>query len=119
VTKPVERAAPAKPATISTTEIAALKAELLRRHPVAEQAMPATAARIARGLQQAASLWRVDSGAAAGEASDGDFATFVREHYIVDASVRQATLARFEAAFEQLDGPARPIAARCCLLMPC
>ncbi len=104
VAKPVEPVAPAKPATITATELAALKAELLRRHPSVEQAQPATAERISRGLQQAAALWRVDSSAAAGEASDGDFAAFVREHYIVDASVRQATLARFEAAFEQLDG---------------
>lgn len=103
VVKPADTVAVPKPAAITATDLAALKAELLRRHPEAEQGQPATAERITRGLQQAAALWRAD-GTSAGESGDGDFAAFVREHYIVDAATRQATLARFEAAFEQLDG---------------
>ena len=89
----------------------ALKQELLRRHPESEQAQPALAERIERGLRQVASLWR---GSAAGRPDatgrptsaedDGDLSAFVREHYIVDEAQRKATLARFESAFEQLDG---------------
>ncbi len=102
-TQPVDAAPSQKSDAISIAELAALKAELLRRHPASEQAQAATAERIAQGLRQVAALWRTE-GADRGAAGDGDFAAFVREHYIVDAATRQAMFSRFEAAFEQLDG---------------
>jgi hypothetical protein len=70
-------------------ELTALKAELVARHGEASRA------RIERGVDQVAVLWR-------GE--DGDLAAFVRESFIADEKQLAATLARLETAFEQLDG---------------
>ena len=95
---------------VPVADLMALKQELLHRHPPQEQAQPAVAERIERGLRQVAALWRStppgpDAGErTAGTDSDGDLSTFVREHYIVDEAQRRATLARFETALEQLDG---------------
>jgi hypothetical protein len=66
-----------------------LTAELTARYGAAEKE------RIARGLGQVASLWRPE---------DGDMAAFARANYIADPTKRDATLARLESAFEQLDG---------------
>lgn len=63
--------------------------ELVKKHGEAQRA------RIERGLAQVASLWRKE---------DGDLAAFAREHFIVEQKDLDATFARFEANFEQLDG---------------
>ncbi|MEW6433798.1 MAG: hypothetical protein AB1730_20000 [Myxococcota bacterium] len=67
----------------------ALKAELLRQHGEAQKA------RIERGVDQVAALWRRE---------DGDLAAFVKQHFLVDPKELDATFQRFEANFEQLDG---------------
>jgi hypothetical protein len=69
--------------------IAQLEAEL-----VAKFGEPARA-RAHRGIAQAARLWRP---------TDGDFAAFVREHFIADDATLESTLERMEVAFEQIDG---------------
>ncbi|HEY0880477.1 MAG TPA: hypothetical protein VGD87_03045 [Archangium sp.] len=63
--------------------------ELIKKHGEAQRA------RIERGLAQVASLWRKE---------DGDLAAFAREHFLAERQDLDATLARFEANFEQLDG---------------
>ncbi len=70
-------------------DLAALKAELVSRHGEAQRA------RIERGVEQVSLLWREE---------DGDLAAFVREHFIADPAVLDATFARLETVFEQLDG---------------
>ncbi|WP_430384228.1 hypothetical protein [Archangium violaceum] len=72
-----------------TADLSALKAQLVARHGEAQRA------RIERGVDQVAALWR---------AEDGDLAAFVREYFIADEKQLEATLARLETAFEQLDG---------------
>ena len=52
-------------------------------------------ARIERGVEQVAALWREE---------DGDLAAFVREYFIADPKALDATFARLERIFEQLDG---------------
>jgi hypothetical protein len=68
---------------------AALKTELVERHGESRRA------RVERGVDQVAALWRKD---------DGDLASFVREHFVTDPKELDAVFARFEANFEQLDG---------------
>jgi hypothetical protein len=70
-------------------DTAAVKAELVARHGEAQRA------RIERGVEQVAVLWREE---------DGDLAAFVREQFIADPKVLDATFARLERTFEQLDG---------------
>ncbi|MCY1078515.1 hypothetical protein [Archangium lansingense] len=70
-------------------DLPALKSELVSRHGEAQRA------RIERGVDQVAALWREE---------DGDLAAFAREHFIADEKQLDATLARLETAFEQLDG---------------
>jgi hypothetical protein len=70
-------------------DLAALKAELVARHGESRRA------RIERGVDQVAVLWREE---------DGDLAAFAREHFIAEEKQLEATLARLETAFEQLDG---------------
>ncbi|HJZ83841.1 MAG TPA: hypothetical protein VKN99_01670 [Polyangia bacterium] len=68
------------------------KAELLKKHGEAQRA------RIERGVDQVASLWR---------RSDGDEAAFVKfmnEQFIADPARLDATFDRFEEALEQLAG---------------
>jgi len=68
---------------------AALKTELVERHGESQRA------RVERGIDQVAALWRKQ---------DGDLAAFVREHFLADPKELDAMFARFEANFEQLDG---------------
>jgi len=70
-------------------DLDALKAGLLRAHGEAQRG------RIARGVDQVAALWR---------AEDGDLAAFVTEHFIADPALLDATFARLEAVFEQVEG---------------
>jgi len=72
-----------------TAQVAASKAELVAKYGPAHQE------RIAQGIDQVAALWKP---------SDGDFGAFVREHFIADETLLAATLGRFEAVFEQVDG---------------
>nr|WP_199243003.1 hypothetical protein [Vitiosangium sp. GDMCC 1.1324] len=83
-----ERPAEARPVK-QTADLAALKVELVARHGEAQRA------RIERGVDQVATLWR---------AEDGDLAAFAREYFIADEKQLEATLARLETVFEQLDG---------------
>ncbi len=70
-------------------DTAALKSELLKKYGEAARA------RIERGVDQVAALWRSD---------DGDLGAFVRENFISDPKLLDTTLARLEDEFEQLDG---------------
>ena len=70
-------------------DTAALKAELVVKHGEAQRA------RIERGVEQVAGLWRPE---------DGDLAAFARENFISDPKLLDATFERFERIFEQLDG---------------
>ncbi len=72
-----------------SVDLTALKAELVSRHGEAQRA------RIERGVEQVAALWREE---------DGELAAFAREYFIADEKQLEATLARLETAFEQLDG---------------
>lgn len=72
-----------------TSEVAALKAELVGKYGEAQRA------RIERGVDQVASLWTEE---------DGDLGAFVREHFLADPKAVDATFARLEGIFEQLDG---------------
>ena len=67
----------------------AVKADLVKQFG-AEQS-----ARIERGVDQAAALWRP---------TDGDFSAFAKANFIGDPTVLDATFKRFESNFEQLDG---------------
>ncbi len=66
-----------------------LKAELVKLHGEAQRA------RIERGVDQVAALWRKE---------DGDLSAFVREQFVVEPAALDATFARFEENFEQVDG---------------
>jgi len=70
-------------------DVTALKAELVTRHGEAQRA------RIERGVDQVAALWR---------AEDGDLAAFAREQFLSDPRALDATFHRLERLFEQLDG---------------
>ncbi|MCK6547967.1 hypothetical protein L6R52_19100 [Myxococcota bacterium] len=70
-------------------EIAAVEAELVAKHGEGVRA------RLRRGLEQTAKLWRT---------SDGDFAAFAREYFIADEATRSATFDRLQKSFEQMDG---------------
>ncbi len=72
-----------------TWDVAALKAELVAKHGEAQRA------RIERGVDQVAALWREE---------DGDLGAFAREHFLADPKALDATFARLESIFEQLDG---------------
>jgi hypothetical protein len=82
---------PSRAATTPTKkpDTTALKAELVAKHGEAQRA------RIERGVEQVAAQWREE---------DGDLAAFVREHFIADPKALDATFARLERIFEQLDG---------------
>ncbi len=70
-------------------DTAALKAELVAKHGEAARA------RIDRGVDQVAALWR---------AEDGDLAAFVREQFVAEPAELDALFARLEQVFEQVDG---------------
>ncbi len=76
-------AAPAK------IDAKAVKAELVKLHPTADKA------RIDRGVDQVAALWRKE---------DGDLLELAKEQFIADPAVLDATFARFQRNFEQIDG---------------
>ncbi len=69
--------------------IEAAKTALLVKHGDGERA------RIERGLAQVAALWRK---------SDGDLAAFALEHFVPAGKPLDATFARLQAHFEQMDG---------------
>ncbi|MFL5343376.1 MAG: hypothetical protein ACJ8AT_01205 [Hyalangium sp.] len=79
----------AAPSPSQKPDTGALKAELVVKHGEAQRA------RIERGVEQVAGLWRPE---------DGDLAAFARENFISDQKVLDATFERFERIFEQLDG---------------
>jgi hypothetical protein len=70
-------------------DAAALKAELVARHGEPHRA------RIERGVDQVLAQWRPE---------DGDAAAFLREQFLSDPKALDATFARLERLFEQLDG---------------
>ncbi|MBA3546939.1 MAG: hypothetical protein H0T76_10690, partial [Nannocystis sp.] len=94
---PIVAAASATPATLSPVvapvpvpvDIAGLKAGLLRVHGEAQRD------RIERGVDQVVAMWRPE---------DGDLAAFVTEFFIGDPALLDATFARLEAVFEQIEG---------------
>ncbi|MCY1022966.1 hypothetical protein OV427_44930 [Pyxidicoccus sp. MSG2] len=93
----VQPSPPATPAVSSqepamkppSFDVAALKAELVAKHGEAQRA------RIERGVDQVLALW---------SEQDGDAAAFIREQFLSDAKALDATFARLERLFEQLDG---------------
>lgn len=92
---PVEQPPPAAPAPQEAAmkkpavDAAALKAELVAKHGEAQRA------RVERGVDQVLALWREE---------DGDAAAFIREQFLSDPKALDATFARLERLFEQLDG---------------
>ncbi|MBI4603913.1 MAG: hypothetical protein HY721_18310 [Planctomycetes bacterium] len=72
--------------------ISRLKEELLKTHGEPQRS------RIARGLEQAARLWREEDGDA--EA----FASLARDHIVSDPAALDALFARLEKALEEVDG---------------
>ncbi|WP_338866131.1 hypothetical protein [Myxococcus stipitatus] len=72
-----------------TFDAAAVKAELVAKHGEAQRA------RIERGVDQVARLWREQ---------DGDLSVFARAQFVSDPKVLDATFTRLERVFEQLDG---------------
>src|SRR5687768_2689885 len=73
-------------------EIAALKAELVEQHGEASRA------RVERGVDQVAALWRKPDGSVA------EWKAFAREHFVPAGKDLDRLFERFEANFEQLDG---------------
>lgn len=86
---PAKEGAPKERPPMPKPDLAALTSELTSKHGEAQRA------RIERGVEQVAALWRDE---------DGDLAAFVREQFIADAKQLDATFARLEAVFEQVDG---------------
>jgi hypothetical protein len=64
-------------------------AALVKRHGAAHRP------RIERGVAQVASLWRPE---------DGDLRAFAEQQFLADPAALDATFARLQTAFEQLDG---------------
>jgi hypothetical protein len=88
---PAAGAAPpiATRSSMTKKETAPVKAALIKQHGEGQRA------RIERGVDQAAALWRRE---------DGDFAAFAREQFLPEGKDLDKTFARFEAHFEQIDG---------------
>ena len=76
-------------APIAPAAVAEAKAKLLAKHGDAERA------RIERGVDQAAALWR---------AKDGDLVAFAAEQFVPAGAARDALFARLEAMLEQIAG---------------
>ncbi|RKI74867.1 hypothetical protein D7X55_01435 [Corallococcus sp. AB049A] len=74
---------------MTKASLAALKQELVEQHGEAQRA------RIERGVEQVAALWRPE---------DGDLAAFAREQFLPTGPRLDATFTRFEGLFEQFDG---------------
>ncbi len=70
-------------------QLTTLKQTLVEAHGESSRA------RIERGIEQVAALWRAD---------DGDLEAFAREHFLREGRELDAVFARFEANLEQLDG---------------
>src|SRR5690606_24316896 len=86
----VARPQPPESRPMSTrSELEALKRSLIEEHGESSRA------RIERGVEQVAALWR---------AEDGDLAVFARESFLPEGPELDAVFARFEANLEQLDG---------------
>lgn len=79
----------AAPAPVAPAVVAQAKQALIAKHGEASRA------RIERGVDQVASLWRSD---------DGDLLEFVTAQFAATQAEQDALFARFEAQFEQLDG---------------
>lgn len=88
---PLRPAAPAAaaPVPVAAEVIAAAKAALIAKHGEASRA------RVERGVDQVATLWRSD---------DGDLVAFVTAQFATAPAEVDALFARLEAQFEQLDG---------------
>jgi hypothetical protein len=84
-----EGPAAAAPVPVSAEAVAAAKAALLTKHGEAARA------RLERGVDQVATLWRSD---------DGDLVEFVTAQFAASPAEVDALFARLEAQFEQLDG---------------
>lgn len=82
-------AAPAGPRPVDPAMVAAAKKALLDKHGETHRA------RIERGVDQVASLWRAD---------DGDLVAFVTEHFAAAPADVDTLFTRFETQLEQLDG---------------
>jgi len=89
-------AAPATPVAVRKEvsvkvrpDVTAIAAALVKQHGQAQQA------RIQRGVEQVAALWRP---------ADGDFNEFCRAFFISDPVLLQATFERLESVLEQSDG---------------
>lgn len=74
---------------LTPAQLATSKRVLIEKHGEANRA------RIERGIEQVAALWRAD---------DGDLDAFVHEYFFPEGQELDAVFARFEANFEQLDG---------------
>jgi hypothetical protein len=74
---------------LSALDSKPLKEELVKAHGEAQRA------RIARGVDQVASLWRKE---------DGDLLAFAKENFLSKSEEIDATFNRFESNFEALDG---------------
>ena len=85
----VAQADGAQEVQVQQVDLAGLKAELVAKHGEAARA------RVERGVDQVAKLWR---------AEDGDLAAFVRAEFIADPGQLDAVFARLEQVFEQVDG---------------
>ncbi len=79
-------------AALSASAVSDAKAALLAAHGEAQRA------RIERGVDQAASLWRAEDGDGAA------FVAFAKEHFASDPKVLDGLLERFEENLESLDG---------------
>jgi len=77
---------------LSAAAVTQAKSALLEMHGEAQRA------RIERGVDQAASLWRVSDGDAAA------FVAFAKENFTSDPKTLDALFGRFEANLESLDG---------------
>ena len=80
---------PSKNDRPSAQAVADAKAALIARHGDAHEP------RIARGVDQVASLWR---------ASDGDLTAFVTEQFVAEPAQLDALFTRLETQLEQIDG---------------
>lgn len=87
--RPDGAAVAAAPAPVAPAVVAQAKQALIAKYGEASRA------RIERGVDQVASLWRSD---------DGDLVEFATAQFASTQAEQDALFARFEAQFEQLDG---------------
>jgi hypothetical protein len=85
----VALAAPPSKKAPSKMDTASVKAALLKTHGEAHRA------RIERGVDQVAALWRKE---------DGELLSFAQQFFFADAKEIDASFNRFEKTFEQVDG---------------